>query len=65
MVGVVQIPAKFVMMDVVIANVPRMYNVLLSRHWGTFVGVRLRLGLSYATITIFVGKLTNYIYNPR
>lgn len=35
---IVQILTKFVMMDVVIADVPPTYGMLLSIHWGTSCG---------------------------
>ena len=37
-VRMVQIPRNFVMMDVVIADVPPTYGMLLSKHWGTSMG---------------------------
>jgi hypothetical protein len=52
---VVQILRKFVMMDVVIADVPPTYGMMLSRHWGTSVGGSIHFDLSYATIPISGG----------
>jgi len=44
-VGMVQIPRKFVMMDVVIAYVPPAYGMLLSRHWGISIGGNIQFDL--------------------
>ena len=41
-VRMVQIPRKFVIMDVVIPDVPPTHGMLLFRHWGTSVGTEVR-----------------------
>ena len=64
-VGMVQIPKTFVMMDVVIANVPPSYGMLLSIHWGTSLGVSIQFDLSHATIPVFREGLTDYTGNPK
>jgi len=48
-----QILAKNVLMDVVIANIPPRFGMLLSRPWGAKVKGTLQLNLSYATIPVF------------
>ena len=58
-VSLEQIPAKNVLMDVVVADIPPRYGMLLSRSWGEKLRGTLQLDFSYATITIFrkLGKL--------
>jgi hypothetical protein len=45
-------------MDVVIADIPPKYGMLLSRSWGAKLGGSLQLDMSYATIPIFGGQFT-------
>lgn len=61
------------MMDVVIADVPPTYGMLLSRHWGTYFGGSIQFDFEYATIPVFGGgtfrlyrepKMTYVISNP-
>ena len=49
MVRIIQIPKKYVMMDVVIPDVPPSYGVLLSRHSGTSVGGSIQFDISHMT----------------
>jgi hypothetical protein len=63
-VRMVQIPRKFVMMDVVINGVPPTYGMLLSIHWGTSVGGSIQFDLSFATIPIFGGE-THRLYRDK
>ena len=48
-----QIPAKCVVMDVVVANVPPKYGMLLSRSWGAKLQGTMQMDGSYATIPVF------------
>ena len=51
-----QISAKNVLMDIVIADIPPQFGMLLSRSWGEKLKGTLQLEFSYATIPLF-GKL--------
>ena len=51
-----QIPAKSVVMDIVVADIPARFSMLLSRSWGTKIGGSVKLDLTYATIPIFGGQ---------
>jgi len=57
-VNLAQIPAKGILMDVVVADVPAKYGMLLSRSWGAKLGGYLQLNMTYATIPLFGGKYT-------
>lgn len=48
-----QIPPKNVLMDVVVADIPPRFGMLLSRSWGAKLKGTLQLDLSYATIPVF------------
>ncbi len=48
-----QIPAKNVLMDVVVADIPPRFGMLLSRSWGAKLKGTLQLDFSYATILVF------------
>ena len=48
-----QIPAKNVLMDVVFADVPPRFGMLLSRSWGEKLKGTIQLDFSYATILVF------------
>ena len=52
-VSLVQYPAKTILMDVVVANIPPKYGMLLSRSWGAKLQGSLQLDMSYATILVF------------
>jgi len=51
-----QIPAKSVVMDIVVANIPAKFDMLLSRPWGYKIGGSIKLDLTYATIPVFGGE---------
>jgi len=53
------------MMDVVIADVPPTYGMMLSRHWGTSVGGSIHFDLSYATIPISGGDTCRLYREPK
>jgi len=52
-VSLVQYPNKTILMDVVLADIPPKYDMLLSRSWGAKLQGSLQLDLSYATISVF------------
>jgi hypothetical protein len=52
-------------MDVVIADVPTKYGMLLSRSWGAKLGGSLQLDMTYATIPIFNGPFTRLYRETR
>ena len=43
-------------MDVVVANIPIRFGMLLSRSWGVKLGGVLKLDFTYAIIPIFGGE---------
>jgi hypothetical protein len=49
----VQIPAKSMVMDVVVADIPPEYGMFLSQSWGANLRGTLWLDMSYATIPVF------------
>jgi hypothetical protein len=48
-----QLPMKSVVLDVIMADIPPKFGMLLSRSWAKKVGGTLQMDLSYATIPIF------------
>jgi hypothetical protein len=48
-----QIPTKSMVMDIVVADIPPKYGMLLSRSWGAKMKGTLQLDMSYATIPVF------------
>ena len=55
-VSLAQIPAKSIMMDVVVADIPARFGMLLSRSWGEKLGGVLKLDFTYAIIPVFNGE---------
>ena len=55
-VNLSQIPTKCVVMDIVVADIPAWFGMLLSRSWGSKIGRSIKLDLTYATIPIFSGE---------
>jgi hypothetical protein len=64
-VNLAQIPVKSILMDVVVADVPAKYDMLLSRSWGAKLGGSLQLDMTYATIPIFGGQFTRLYRETR
>jgi ribonuclease HI len=64
-VTLAQVPVKSILMDVVIADIPPKYGMLLSRSWGAKLGGSLQLDMSYATIPIFGGQFTRLYRETR
>ena len=52
-VTLVQCLSKSIVMDIVVANIPPKYGMLLSLSWGAKVQGYLQLDMSYATISVF------------
>lgn len=51
-----QIPVKIIVMDIVVANIPPRFGMLLYRSWGSKVAGSIKLDLTYATFPTFGGK---------
>jgi ribonuclease HI len=51
-----QLPMKSVVLDVIVADIPPKFGMLLSRSWAKKVGGTLQMDLSYATIPVFGGE---------
>jgi hypothetical protein len=64
-VNLSQIPVKSILMDVVVANVPAKYGMLLSRSWGPKLRGSLQLDMTYATILVFNGQLNRLYRETR
>ena len=52
-VNLEQVPTKNLFMDIVVADIPPKYGILLSRSWGAKLQGNLQLDMSYATIHVF------------
>ena len=55
-VSLSQIPTKSIMMDVVVADIPARFGMLLSRSCGEMLGGVLKLDFTYAIIPVFNGE---------
>jgi hypothetical protein len=52
-VSLAQIPAKNMIMDVVVVDIPPKFGMLLSRSWAAKLKGTLQMDMSYATIPVF------------
>ena len=52
-VSLAQIPSKSLVMDVVVADIPPKFGMLLSRSWVAKLKGTLQMDMSYATIPVF------------
>ena len=52
-VNLAQIPAKCLVMDIVVVDVPPKYGMMLSRSWGAKIHGTMQMDMTYATIPIF------------
>ena len=52
-ISLLQIPEKSIVMDVVVADVPTKFGMLLSRSWSAKLKGTMEMDLSYATIPFF------------
>jgi ribonuclease HI len=55
-VSLFQLPMKSMIMDIVVADVPPKFGMLLSRSWIKRLGGTLQMDLTYATILVFGGE---------
>jgi hypothetical protein len=55
-VSLAQLPMKSVVMDIVVADIPPKFDILLSKTWAKKVGGSLQMDLTYATIPVFGGE---------
>jgi hypothetical protein len=56
-INLAQLPMRSMVMDVVVADIPPKFGLLLSRPWRKRLGGTLHMDLSYATIPVFGGYL--------
>jgi hypothetical protein len=54
-VSLAQLPMKSVVMDIMVAEIPPKFGMLLSKTWDKKVGGSLQMDLTYATIQVFGG----------
>jgi hypothetical protein len=52
-ITLVQIPAKSMVMDIVVVDIPMNYGMLLPRSWGAKLKGNLQLDMTYGTIPMF------------
>jgi hypothetical protein len=64
-VTLAQVPVKSIVMDVVIADIPPKYDLLLSTSWGAKLGGSLQMDMTYAMIPVFGGKFTRLYRETR
>ena len=55
-VNLAQIPAKCVVVDIVVANIPTKFGMLFSSSWGSKIVGSIKLDLTYVTILVFGGE---------
>jgi ribonuclease HI len=51
-----QLPMKSMVMDILVADVPPKFGMLLSRPWIKILGATLQMDLTYSTIPVFEGE---------
>ena len=51
-----QIPAKSIVMDVIVAHIPTIFGMFLSISWGMKLRGSIKLYLTYETIHVFGGE---------
>ena len=59
-----QLPSKSIVMDIVVADIPPKFGLLLSRSWSKSLGGTLQMDLTYATIPMFGGE-TKRLYREH
>lgn len=59
-VSLVRYSAKTILIDIVVADIPPKYGMLLSKSWGAKLQGSLQLDTSYATISVFSQPKTLY-----
>ena len=55
-VSLTQLPMKSLVMEIVVADIPSRFGMLLSRSWSKKLGGTLHMDMSYATILVFGGQ---------
>jgi hypothetical protein len=55
-VSLSQIPTKILVMDIVVADIPPRFDMLLSKYWCKKLGGSLQMDLCYASIPVFGGE---------
>ena len=67
-----KLPSKKIVMDVVVADIPPKFKVLLSRSWTSKLKGSLQMDMSYATIPVQYGsrrlyseKITPYVVSSQ
>ena len=63
-VNLTQLPTKSIMMDIVVADIPPKFGLLLSRSWSKRLGSTLQMDLTYATMPLFRGE-TKRLYGEN
>ena len=58
-----QLPAKRIVMDVVVADIPPKFGMLLSISWASKLKGTLHMDMKYATIPLFGGNKRLYRHN--
>jgi hypothetical protein len=56
-INLAQLPMRNMVMDIVVADIPLKFGLLLSRSWSKRLGGTLQMDLSYTTIPVFGGEL--------
>jgi hypothetical protein len=56
-INLAQLSMRNMVMDMVVADIPPKFGLLLSRSWGKRLGDTLQMDLSYATISVFGGEM--------
>ena len=59
-----QLPSKSVVMDIVVADIPPKFGLILSRSWSKRLGGTLQMDLTYAKIPMFGGE-TKRLYREN
>ena len=55
-VSLTQLPMKILVMEIVVADIPSRFGMLLSRSWSKKLGGTLQMDMPYATIQVFGGE---------
>jgi hypothetical protein len=56
-INLAQLPMRSMVMDVLVANIPPKFGLLLSCSWSKRLGLTLQMDLSYAIVPVFGGEL--------
>jgi hypothetical protein len=59
-INLAQLPMRSMVMDVVVADIPPKFGLLLSCSWRKRLGGTLQMDLSYATVPVFGGELKRF-----